>query len=198
MSASDNRPTRMRFTVLASLLMGLSIGTSAWAEDYTIGPIRDGLYRFTAGNHHAMFWATDDGIVVLDTINNEAAGWLKAELEDRFEQPVRYVVYSHNHFDHIYGGEVFDKLGTIFVTQELARDDIVHSKDRTRVPDLTLKDELAIHLSGETLRLRYHGTNNGRGSISMLFEDQRVLYVVDWIVVGRSRGRISRVTTLRE
>jgi glyoxylase-like metal-dependent hydrolase (beta-lactamase superfamily II) len=122
MSALDNRPTRMRFTVLASLLMGLSIGTSAWAEDYTIRSIRDGLYRFTAGSHHAMFWATDDGIVVLDTISNEAAGWLKAELEDRFEQPVRYVVYSHNHFDHIYGGEVFDKLGAIFVAQELARD----------------------------------------------------------------------------
>jgi len=39
MSALDNRPTRMRFTVLPSLLMVLSIGTSAWAEDYLAAPI---------------------------------------------------------------------------------------------------------------------------------------------------------------
>jgi glyoxylase-like metal-dependent hydrolase (beta-lactamase superfamily II) len=171
--------------VIAIFLGTLLAGAPAQAEGYTVSSVRDGLYRFTAGNSHSMFWVTDDGIVVIDTIDSEAASWLKSELESRFALPVRYVIYSHNHFDHIYGAEVFDDPGTVFVAHELARADIVRSKAQTRVPDVTFKDELAIHLSGQTLRLRYHGTNNGRGSISMLFEDQRVLFVVDWIVVGR-------------
>jgi glyoxylase-like metal-dependent hydrolase (beta-lactamase superfamily II) len=98
---------------------------------------------------------------------------------------VRHVIYSHNHYDHIYGGEVFDDPGTVFVAHRLARDDIVRTRARTRVPDLTFEHDLALTLGGQTLRLRYHGPNNGRGSISMLFEKQRVLFVVDWIVVGR-------------
>lgn len=74
--------------------------------------MRDGLYRFTTGTHHGMVWVTDDGIVVIDTIDKDAASWLKAELNTRFDQPVRYLVYSHNHFDHIYGAEVFDNTVT--------------------------------------------------------------------------------------
>jgi glyoxylase-like metal-dependent hydrolase (beta-lactamase superfamily II) len=188
---------RMRRSVIAILLGVLLAGTHTRADDYTISQVRDGLYRFTAGNNHSMFWVTDDGIVVIDTIDIKAASWLKSELESRFELPVRYVVYSHNHFDHIYGAEKFDDPGTIFVAHELARADIVRSKARTRVPDVAFKDELAIHLSGQTLRLRYHGTNNGRGSISMLFEDHRVLFVVDWIVVGRMPWKDLEGTTLR-
>src|SRR2546430_8481665 len=40
-------------------------------------------------------------------INAEAARWLKDEIRKRFAQPVRYLVYSHDHADHIAGGEVF-------------------------------------------------------------------------------------------
>lgn len=61
----------------------------------------------------------------------------------------------------------------------------MRSKAATRIPDVTFTHESALHLGGETLRLRFHGPNNGRGAISMLFEEQRVLFVVDWIVVGR-------------
>ena len=33
--------------------------------------------------------------------------WLKAELAGRFKVPVKYVVYSHHHWDHASGGDVF-------------------------------------------------------------------------------------------
>ena len=89
--------------VMAIFLGTLLAGAPAQAEGYTISSVRDGLDRFTAGNSHSMFWVTDDGIVVIDTIDSGAASWLKSELESRFALPVRYVIYSHNHFDHIYG-----------------------------------------------------------------------------------------------
>jgi len=98
---------------------------------------------------------------------------------------VRYVIYSHNHYDHVLGGEVFDDPRTIFVAHERAREDIVRTRTRTRVPELTFADELTLHLGGERLVLRHHGPNNGLGSISMHFPDAGVMFVVDWIVLGR-------------
>lgn len=171
----------LRFMLFAVLLLG----ASARAQEHSILPVRDGLFRVTHGNYHSMFWVTDAGIIVIDPISTEAATWLKAELGRRYALPIRYVIYSHNHFDHVYGGEVFNDPKTVFVSHELARDDLVRSKARTRIPELTFTDQLALHLGDQVLRLRYHGTNNGRGSVSMLFEKQKVLFVVDWIVIGR-------------
>jgi glyoxylase-like metal-dependent hydrolase (beta-lactamase superfamily II) len=37
----------------------------------------------------------------------EFATWLKGEFASRFGVPVKYVVYSHYHWDHASGGEVF-------------------------------------------------------------------------------------------
>src|SRR5262245_57052857 len=35
------------------------------------------------------------------------ATWLKAELTRRFKVPVKYVIYSHSHWDHASGGAVY-------------------------------------------------------------------------------------------
>ena len=65
------------------------------------------LYRAQNNNHFTVFLVTDEGIIMSDPINRDFATWLKGEMEARFDQPVRYVLYSHSDFDHASGGEVF-------------------------------------------------------------------------------------------
>ena len=96
-----------------------------------------------------------------------------------------FVVYSHNHSDHIYGAEAFQNPHTVFIAQELARQDIVVTKAATVVPDLTFKQQMTVTLDDHTIELRYHGPNDGRGSISVLVKPEKVLFVADWIVLGR-------------
>ena len=54
-----------------------------------------------------MFAVTPAGAIVTDPIDAGAAQWLKDEIKKRFNQPVKYVIYSHDHADHISGGQVF-------------------------------------------------------------------------------------------
>ncbi len=65
------------------------------------------LYRARSNNHYTVFLVTTAGIILADPINTAFATWLKVELEQRFDVPVRYVLYSHHHFDHASGGAVF-------------------------------------------------------------------------------------------
>src|SRR5690242_14014837 len=67
-------------------------------------PLTGDLYRARNGNWYAIFLVTPDGIILGDPINPAFAAWLKSELTRRFPVPVRYVVYSHSHFDHAAGG----------------------------------------------------------------------------------------------
>ena len=70
-------------------------------------PLTGDLYRARNGNWYTIFLVTPDGIILGDPINPAFATWLKGELATRFKVPVRYVVYSHSHFDHAAGGAVF-------------------------------------------------------------------------------------------
>ena len=110
--------------VLAAVLMGwLSVaimapaGAQPRAPAREIIPLTGDLYRARNGNWYTIFLVTPAGIVLGDPINVEFASWLKGELDRRFAVPVRYVVYSHSHFDHAEGGGVFADTAT-FVAQE--------------------------------------------------------------------------------
>lgn len=157
----------------------------AQQNPYEIRQVTDDLYRFTDNRHHSVFLVTDDGIVVTDPIDTDAAEWLRGQLRERFDVPVRYVVYSHSHPDHVYGGEVFDEPGVTFVAHRKARKDLKRTRADTTLPDVVFDGETTLHVGDHDLRLTYHGPNNGRGSVSMLFETADVLFVVDWVVVGR-------------
>ncbi len=65
------------------------------------------LYRAQNNQHFTVFLVTEEGIIMSDPINRDFATWLRGEMEERFDQPVRYVLYSHSDFDHASGGEVF-------------------------------------------------------------------------------------------
>lgn len=99
-----------RFATLAILLALLAAGD---ATAQPRGPAREiiqigaDLYRARNGNWYTIFLVTPDGIILGDPINTQFAQWLEAELDARFDVPVRYVVYSHSHFDHAAGGAAF-------------------------------------------------------------------------------------------
>ena len=74
---------------------------------WTIDHITGGVYRATANNSGTVFLVTPAGIILADPLNPEFSMWLRQEFATRFGVPVRYVVYSHYHWDHASGGDVF-------------------------------------------------------------------------------------------
>ena len=80
---------------------------------FSISHINGDAYRATVDNHGTVFLVTPEGIILADPIGPGMAEWLKGEFDRRFGVPVRYVVYSHYHWDHASGGGVLRRHGTI-------------------------------------------------------------------------------------
>ena len=66
-----------------------------------------------------------------------------------------------------------------------ALDSVARTRVDTQLPSLTFDEGFTIELGGRRVELRYHGPNDGRGSIRLMVPDQDVLSVVDWVVIGR-------------
>ena len=109
--------------------------------------------------------------------------WLKSEIASRFGKQIRYLVYSHDHADHISGGEVFATDGAIVIAQENAKRTILGERRPTAVPHITFKKRMTLELGGKTVELRYLGKNHSDNMIVMHFPDERTLFAVDFIPV---------------
>jgi len=175
----------MRF--FAVLLMGLLLlsAGSALAQRSPVREIKKvtgELYRFQDKFHYSVLLVTPDGIIATDPLNVEAAQWLKQELAKRFSQPVKYLIYSHDHADHISGGEVFADAALV-VAHEKAKAAIIREKRPTAIPEIVFSDRMSLELRGQKVELIYVGRNHSDNSIVMRFPAQRVLFAVDFIPV---------------
>ena len=149
-----------------------------------ITQIAGDLYRFQNNFHFSVFLVTPKGVIATDPINADAAKWLKEEIAKRFNQPVKYVIYSHDHWDHISGGEVFADTAT-FVAHENAKREIIAEQRKTAVPDMTFSDKLTIELGGKRVELTYLGKGHSDDSIAMHFPAERTVFAVDLVSVNR-------------
>lgn len=170
------------FILLVALTPWAQAQTQAQAPVREITQIVGEIYRFRNNNHYAIFAVTPAGIIATDPINAEAAQWLKAELHKRFSQPIKYLIYSHDHADHIAGGEVFADTATV-VAHDHVKATIINEKRPTATPQVTFSERLTIELGGTVVELAYVGRNHSDNSIVMRFPKERLLFAVDFIPV---------------
>ncbi len=132
------------------VLSALSAGPALTQEapKRVITNIKGDLYRFQNNFHTSVFLVTPKGVIVTDPIDADAATWLKAQIKERFDKDVKYLVYSHDHTDHIAGGEVFADTATV-VAHEKTKAAIIGEKRPTAVPNVTFNDSLTIELGGK-------------------------------------------------
>ncbi len=187
--------TRSAPRLFAALALGAAaLAPAAGAQDAptrAIEHIAGDVYRFQNDFHYSVFMATPEGVIATDPINADAARWLEDEIRARFGAEIRYLVYSHDHADHIAGGEVFADTATV-VAHERAKRHIVAENRPTAVPDITFADAMTLTLGGKTVELKYLGRNHGDSLIVMRFPEERILFAVDIVAANRLPFRYMR------
>ena len=141
------------------------------------------VYRFRNNFHYSVFAVTPAGVIATDPINADAAKWLKAEIKTRFNQPIKYVIYSHDHADHISGGEEWADTATV-IAHANAKDIIIGEKRPTAVPHVTFSDRMELELGGTQVELIYVGRNHSNNSLVLRFPKEKLIFAVDFIPVG--------------
>lgn len=153
----------------------------------------DNVYVFRYRNHQAMFVVTSAGVIATDPIGYgrpEAVTTYLDEIKKVTSQPVRYVIYSHHHFDHIAGGKPFKDAGARFIAHRRAKERLARLQDpHTVIPDETVDKSRTIKLGNTALELTYLGLNHSDSTLVMRLPKEKIIFTVDWLPVGSLPGR---------
>ena len=159
--------------------------------------ISDGVYVFTSGLYAevtATVIFTDEG-TVLDTLPfPQETRVMREFIADRGE-PVRYVINTHSHADHIYGTYQFPDADVIahYMCRRLmerhAEEALASAKLQTpqlaevRIvyPDLLFNDSLTLRIGGRTIHLQ-HSPGHSRDVVTVHVVEDRLMIASDTVM----------------
>ena len=176
-----------------------TIATSAQAQRPQIQTTKvdgtDNVYIFRNGNHQSMFVVTKDGVIATDPIaygRPTGGQHYVDEIKKVTDKPIKYLIYSHHHYDHIAGGKAFKDAGATHHRAPQGQGAARAARAiRTRVlPDETVDDKphpqarrhhaRAAAISASTTPTR---------TLVMRLPKEKIIFVVDTIPVGPFPGR---------
>lgn len=179
-------------------------GHAAFAEDakpfFTLHELGPGVWAAVAvpGSHagsNSGFVVGSESVAVIDTFQTPAAA--KALLEairKTTPLPVRYVINTHYHLDHVAGNQVFAQAGAVIMAQQNVRawersenlkffgDKITPEQKRMveslGLPSLSYRDGVTLDLGGRKLQVRVMPGHTG-GDSAVIVQDADVVFTGD-------------------
>jgi len=151
-----------------------------WGQNRTIEQISEHVYRWGSDNQFGAYVLTSEGIILIDGhyCQSNTVAWLKNELAMRHDVPVRLVVLSHDHQDHICHTGLFSDTA-MTVGHRNIRPHILREHRDSAVPEITFDSEMDLHLGGVKVTLYYFGPSHSDNLIHIHIPQDRVLISID-------------------
>jgi glyoxylase-like metal-dependent hydrolase (beta-lactamase superfamily II) len=157
---------------------------------FTVNKLADDVYVASTGGYNSFIVLTSEGVIVADPIgggpNPNAPTLIKQAIAGLTDQPVKYVVYSHDTADHSTGGAVFADTAQ-FVAQTNALSKFQQRNDpRTPPPTITFDKQMNIDLGGKHIELAVPGGRNHTDNmIALYYPARKIIFAVDYVPINR-------------
>jgi len=186
--------------ILYAIALGVLLASTTLAQEQKPPPFAttkvegtDNVYVFRYGSRQAMFVVTRDGVIATDPIGYGQPQTVPTyidEIKKVTDKPIKYLIYSHHHYDHIAGGKPFKDAGAKIIAHKRAKERLAVLKDpATPLPDETMDKKRTLNLGGTALDLIYLGLNHSDSSIVMRLPKEKIIFAVDFLPVGSVPGR---------
>jgi glyoxylase-like metal-dependent hydrolase (beta-lactamase superfamily II) len=154
-----------------------------------IRQLKPDLHLITGGGANTLVRVTPDGLIVVDTKNpgDENYNRLMEEIRSASTLPVRYVINTQHHPDHVGNNQKFIDAGAMVVALEALKTHMASDPRTKAIPGLpteTFARDHVVKLGGAEVRLQSFGRGHSGGDTIVYFPDTKVVMVSDQITDG--------------
>jgi len=173
--------------------MLLMVAPIAMAQDFSkveikVTKVAGTVYMLQGAGGNIGVSVGDDGIVVVDDQFAPLAEKIQAALKGITDKPVRFVINTHWHFDHVGGNAYFQKQGPVLahenIRERMAKGatllgNVVKPAEKDALPIITFNDTASVHLNGEEIRAVHFPKGHTDGDSVVFFTKSNVVHMGD-------------------
>ena len=194
--------TQGLFNLTATLLLSLSLATTAVAEDkfkdveITAIPVGAGIYMLTGQGGNIGVSVGSDGVFLIDDQFAPLTKKITAAIAALSDQPVRFLLNTHWHPDHTGANENMGNAGIVIVAhsnvrKRLAVDNFIEmfdmeapATDAAGLPVITFDDALSFHLNEDEIHISHVESAHTDGDSIVQFRAANVMHLGDIYFAG--------------
>jgi len=166
-----------------------SVKANFWKIDpaigYAVKSLGGGVYVTSDNGWQSAFLVTDEGVVVFDAPASFGKN-IPAAIAKVTDKPIKILVYSHSHKDHIGGSAAFKNIpGLQIVALEGVSDFLKEMNDPDRLPpNVTFKTTKTLKVGGKTVELSGHHYHSPEGDLFIYVPDAKFMMAIDSVTAG--------------
>jgi cyclase len=172
-------------------------GGSLWAQGRgaaedpvaKIRLLKPNLYMITGGGANTLVRVTPAGVIVVDTKNPGENRYdrIMEEIKSVTDQPVKYVLNTHHHPDHVGNNKQFIDAGAAVIALDALKTNMANdprTKDIPGLPTQTFARDYVLKLGGAEVDAHAYGRGHTGDDTMIYFPDLKVVMVSDQITDG--------------
>jgi cyclase len=162
-------------------------------EDHGLG---HGVHMLESFGGNIGVLAGDNGVLLVDAEWPQLHDKVIAAVRRISPQPIRYLVNTHWHWDHVGGDGLFAKNGTVLISSEQTRRYIVeeqsksnaagtpYARDPLAIPVMTIAAGTKFHLAGQTIEVILVPPAHTNGDLAVRFVEADIIQTGDTFFHG--------------
>ncbi len=152
---------------------------------YAVKSMGGGVYVISDNMWQSAFFVTDDGVIVFDAPESFGKD-IPTAIAKVTDRPIKYLVYSHAHKDHIGGSATFKDIKDLkIVAVEGVAALLREQNDPNRlIPNVVFGDKKTITLGGKTVELIRHFYHSVEGDLFIYVPSAKFMMAVDCVTPG--------------
>ncbi|MEP7305062.1 MAG: MBL fold metallo-hydrolase [Acidobacteriota bacterium] len=161
-------------------------GAAAGQTVEKIRQLKPDLYMITGGGANTLVRVTPDGLIVVDTKNpgDDNYNRVMEEIRSVSNLPVKYVLNTHHHPDHVGTNQKFIDAGAQVIALEALKTRMAsdpRTKDIPGLPTQTFARDYVLKLGGVEVQAHSFGRGHTGDDTMVYFPDLKVVMVSDQI-----------------